>query len=319
MRFFLGVLLILLGFLSCTDKNKVVVDTSAISVDFTVKRHEVDFYTANKQKLPKVKNKYPYLFPEQLTDSISLVKISDTNEQDLFAETQKIYADFTKITTRLRSLFKHIKYYNTNFKAPDVITLLTNIDYNNRIIYADSLLFISLDAYLGKNHEFYANYPKYIKENNTQEHLIVDVASSIIAHKNHFPKSRSFINKMIIEGKKMYLLDAYLPHVSDKEKIGYSQDKLDWAIANEAQVWMYFIENKILFSTDTALDKRFLENAPFSKFYRDQDHLSPGKIGVWMGWQIVKSFMKENDVSLQELIKMDENIVFNSSKYKPKK
>ena len=50
-----------------------------------------------------------------------------------------------------------------------------------------------------------------------------------------------------------------------------------------------------------------------------QDALSPGKIGVWIGWQIVRSYMKHNDVSLQELLKIDESDLFNKSKYKPKK
>ena len=99
----------------------------------------------------------------------------------------------------------------------------------------------------------------------------------------------------------------------------FNEDKLTWAKANEEQVWMYFIDKKLLFSTDTKLNKRFLENAPFSKFYMEQDDLSPGKIGVWMGWKIVNAFMENNDVSLQQLLKMDEENIFNKSKYKPKK
>ena len=124
---------------------------------------------------------------------------------------------------------------------------------------------------------------------------------------------------MIFEGKKMYLLDLYLPTISDQEKIGYSSDKFNWANANEQQIWMYFIDRKILFSTDLNLNARFLENGPFSKFYMEQDNLSPGKIGVWLGWQIVRSFMEKNDVSLQELLKMNEDEIFKKSNYKPKK
>ncbi|MFT5958857.1 MAG: hypothetical protein ACI8VJ_000607, partial [Polaribacter sp.] len=76
---------------------------------------------------------------------------------------------------------------------------------------------------------------------------------------------------------------------------------------------------KLLFSTDTNLNKRFLEIAPFSKFYREQDNLSPGQVGVWVGWQIVTSYMKHNDVSLQELLQINELDLFKESKYKPRK
>ncbi len=84
---------------------------------------------------------------------------------------------------------------------------------------------------------------------------------------------RTFIGKMITEGKKLYVLEKYLPTSNDYEKIGYSEEKYNWAIENEKQVWKYFIENKLLFSTDTELNQRFLELAPFSKFYRSEDSI----------------------------------------------
>ena len=319
MRFpFVG-LIVLCCLFSCSNKKKNEIDISKINVNFSVKRYDVDFYNATKETLPKVKNKYPYLFPIEFTDSLALARINDEDEQELFVETQKIYKDFSSKETQLKSLFKHVKYYNPKFKSPDIITMLSNIDYKSRVIYADSLMLISLDVYLGKNHLFYTDYPKYIKENNTKQHVVVDVANAIIEKQIYPSNKRRFIDKMIYEGKKMYLLDLYLPNVSNQEKIGYSKDKLDWAAYNEEQTWMYFIDRKLLFSTDTKLNQRFLDDAPFSKFYMEQDNLSPGKIGVWLGWQIVKSYMEHNDVSLQELLKLDEDIIFQKSKYKPKK
>lgn len=319
MRFLFAFLMVLYLFFSCSDKNETNIDLSKINVDFSVKRFDIDFYSASKETLPSIKNKYPYLFPEGFVDSVSLLKMNDLQEQELFAETQKVYKDFSFQERQITSLFKHIKYYNPEFRAPNVVTMLTNIDYNNRVIYADSLLLISLDVYLGENHPFYGDYPKYIKQNNTKEHLVVDVAKAFIDAQVYPLNTRSFIAKMIYEGKKIYLLDLYAPSSSNQEKMGYSQDKLNWAEANEEEIWTYFIDQKLLFSTDANLNSRFIENAPFSKFYREQDNLSPGKIGVWMGWQIVKSYMKHNNVSLQELLKTSEEEVFNKSKYKPKR
>jgi uncharacterized protein YjaZ len=59
--------------------------------------------------------------------------------------------------------------------------------------------------------------------------------------------------------------------------------------------------------------------APFSKFYLEIDNESPGRVGQWIGWQIVRSFMQNNKVSMQEMIKMDAKELFEKSKYKPKK
>ncbi len=110
-----------------------------------------------------------------------------------------------------------------------------------------------------------------------------------------------------------------MPTKSDASKIGFSELKHEWAVANEQQVWKYFIENKLLFSTDTKLNKRFLDVAPFSKFYRSEDAMSPGRMGAWIGRQIVRSYMKYNDVSLQELSNTSTEEIYKKSKYKPKK
>jgi gliding motility-associated lipoprotein GldB len=319
MRFFIIVFLILLTLTSCSSNNNEVVDVSGIDVEFLVNRYEVDFYRANQGSLPLLKNKYPYLFPISFSDSLAISKMSNKEELDLFNETQKLYSDISDLELELMSLFKHIKYYNPKFKSPNITTMISDIDYDSRVIYADSLLLISLDVYLGKEHEFYSDYPKYIKENNTKENIIVDIANSISENQILPITSRSFIGKMVYEGKKMYLLDLYLPTISDKLKIGFLDQKLAWAVTNEEDIWKYFIERKLLFSTDTKLNKRFLDNAPFSKFYLENDNQSPGRIGVWLGWQIVRSYMQNNDVSLQQLLKINELDLYKKSKYKPRK
>lgn len=318
MRKFLFLFFISIGFLSCKTDTKPSVDVSKIQADFSISRFDIDFYTSSEENLQTLKNQYPMLFPHDI-DSVWINKINNKDEQELFRETQKVFIEFASVEEQLSSLFKHIKYYYPKFTAPKVITMLTNIDYENRVIYTDNLLFISLDAYLGSEHEFYGDYPKYIKQNNTKEHLIVDVASAIIEKQVFENSDRTFLGKMIYEGKKMYLLDMYLPKVLDKEKAGYSQEKLNWAVANEEQIWKYFIENDLLYSTNSKLNQRFLDVAPFSKFYLDQDNKSPGQIGKWIGWQIVRAYMQNNDVSLPKLLQTNAETILKKSKYKPRK
>lgn len=319
MRFFLLILVVLFSFYSCSIDEAKNIDVTNIELNLEIKRFDVDFYTSERQNLKELKREYPYFFPKEITDSIALSKMSNKEELELFAETQNIYKDFSFLKEQLTALLKHIKYYNPKFIEPSIVTMLTNIDYDSRVIYADSLLIISLDVYLGKNHKFYADYPKYIKVNNTKEHLIVAAAETIIERQVSISQDRTFVGKMIHEGKKMYVLERYLPAITDKEKMGYEEKKFNWVQSNEEQIWSYFIEKKLLFSTDTKLNKRFLDTAPFSKFYMGQDNLSPGRVGVWVGWQIVRSFMKHNDVSLQELLKINELDLFKKSKYKPRK
>jgi len=319
MRYYFLFFLMSFFLISCTKESTNKVDVSGISVDYDVQRFDIDFYTSNTSELNDVQNKYPYLFPKTTHDSVWIGKINNSDEQELFKETQKVYQDFSKTEKELSSLFQHVKYYNESFKVPDVVTVLSNIDYEYRIVYSNTLVFISLDVYLGKAHQFYNEYPDYIKENNIQERIVVDLANKMIEGQVSKSLDRTFLSKMIVAGKKLYLLDLYVPLTSDQHKIGYSKEKYDWALGNEDQVWRYFIENNLLYSTDTKLNKRFLDIAPFSKFYLAEDNKSPGRIGQWIGWQIVRSFMQKNDVSLQSLLSMSEEEIFTKSKYKPKK
>jgi len=308
--------IILLAVVSCQNETKKEVDVSAIEANVIIDRFEQKFYTANAQTFPKLKNDYPYLFPTQ-NDSIWLNKIK--NEEELFKLSQTVFQNFNEEKNQIRELFKHIKYYHTSFKSPKIITLITNLDFENKVVYADSLLFVSLDMYLGKNSEVYHDFPMYLAQNYDKSQLVVDIAKSISDTYYILEKNRQFIDVMINEGKKMYVLDCYLPSIPDAQKMGYAVDKLEWAKANEAQLWKYFIENKLLYSTDADLYIRFIANAPFSKFYIDIDKQSPGSIGIWLGWQIVRSYMNNNNVTLQQLLQTNAEEIFKKSKYKPKK
>jgi len=316
---YISILLLLIVVASCSKKDKLEIDVSDIKVNLDVHRFDQSFYTANSEKLPALKGQYPYLFPAQNHDSIWLQKIQDKDEQELYVETQNVFGDFSDQKKQLEDLFKHIKYYYPNFKSPKVITLLSNVDYETKAVYADSLVLVSLDIYLGKDSKIYQGYPNYIKQNFTKDHLIVDVAKAITDVQLLFSKDRTFVSRMVQEGKKLYLLDAYLPKVNDAEKIGYTPAQIEWAAFNDEEVWKFFIQKKLLFSTEQELSRRFIDNAPFSKFYQANDNETPGRIGVWFGWQIVRAYMQNTNTSLQDMLKTKNEEIFKKSKYKPEK
>lgn len=317
-RILMGLLILFLG-ISCTTENETAKAIESIDLTVEVDRFDLKFYASKPNTLSALKQAYPYLFPVQNHDSIWINRINNSEERELFQKAQKVFGDFSKQQTELEDLFKHITYYHMGFKPPKIMTLISDLDYESRVMYADSLLFISLDLFLGKKSEVYHDFPAYLSENFDPAVMTVAVAKTIVDDVFQFGRNRQFIAAMIQEGKKMYLLDLYLPNSSDSQKIGYSEDKQKWVLENQAFIWTYFIENKLLYSTDTNLHSRFIDRAPFSKFYMDFDRESPGSVGVWVGWQIVRSFMQNNNVTLQQLLQNNAEEIFKKSKYKPKK
>ena len=312
-------LLVLLISFSCKNEINTDVDVSNIDVNVEIDRFEQQFYTTTTATLPKIKSEYPYLFPVYNSDSIWLQKIKDVDEIKLFNETQQVFGDFKKETLEIEDLFKHIKYYNTSFKAPKVITLVTNLDYESKVIYADSLLFVALDMYLGKENPIYIDFPAYISKNFEKQQLVVDIATEISKRNFNITRKRQFLDVIVDEGKRMFLIESYLPKHSKASLLGYTLKEYEWAVNNESEIWKYFIENKLLYSSDADLRTRFVDKAPFSKFFIDIDKETPGSIGVWLGWQIVTSYMNNNNVTLQQLLQTNADEIFNKSKYKPKK
>ena len=110
-----------------------------------------------------------------------------------------------------------------------------------------------------------------------------------------------------------------MPLAEDSTKIGYTNDELFWANDNEFYIWQYFIENELLYSTDTKLVGRFIAPAPFSRFNLELDSESPGALGQYIGWKIVRSYMENNPSSLLQMLQMNAQTLFNKAKYKPKK
>lgn len=315
-RYFLT-LFIFTSFFSCKKKD-VKIDVSQISINTNLERFEVAYYNSNIDDFEKLKEKYPYFFPGEHNDSYWVFKKNDSLSQVIYQETQEVFGDFKKEHGDIENLFKHVKYHYPKFKEPRLITLISNFDLENQVIYADSLLLISIDTYLGKDKMYYNNYPEYLK-NNFEKSSITNHIATAIAYKvvPDIPY-RMFIERMIAAGKQKYAMQQFLPEKTESEIMNYTQSKLDWANDEEEEVWKFFIEKEYLYDTNRDLKKRFIDPAPFSKFYLLSDAESPGQIGIWIGYQIVKAFMKNNAVSLPEMMDTQPIDIFKKSKYKPK-
>ncbi len=316
----IGVFIMVLAvFVSCKNESKLENEIDEIEVDVNVERVDLAFANASTDDLPKMKATYPFLFSDRIPDSLWIQQMNDTLQQELSFEVKKSFAHFDEVQKDIRILFQHLKYYDNTFSEPRIITITSYVDYRNKTIVTDSLLIIALDNYLGTDHKFYTDIPRYIAQNMNAYNIVTDIAGKYAENYIFQQQRKSLLDEMIYFGKKLYFKDMVIPFKSDAEKIEYTAEQMEWAIANEEQIWSYFIERELLYSTDTSLPSRFMADAPFSKFYLELDGESPGRIGQYIGWQIVKAYMKNNEVSLMEMLQKDADEIFKNSKFKPRK
>ncbi|MFN3753400.1 gliding motility lipoprotein GldB [Flavobacterium sp.] len=318
MKKYFAIIILFFLLVSCNKKTKVEKAVEAIPVALKVDRFDQAFFEASPKDLSNLKAEYPFFFPEGFDDKVWIDKMQDKDWKDLYAEVQKKYPDFNKQTSEIEDLFKHLKYYFPETILPRVYTVIGEMDYNSKAIYANDKLIIALELYLGKDTKFYT-FPEYLKQNFEERQMMPDIVTSYAMRKIPYPSDKSLLSSMIYYGKELYLKDLMLPNHTDAEKIGYLPEQQNWCQENESYIWRFFIEEDLLFSSDSKLQNRFINLAPFSKFYLEIDNESPGRVGQWIGWQIVRSFMENNEVSLQDMLKMDTKELFEKSKYKPKK
>jgi uncharacterized protein YjaZ len=101
--------------------------------------------------------------------------------------------------------------------------------------------------------------------------------------------------------------------------VNWLKDYATNAKVNESNIWQFFVERELLFETDPKLARRFINPAPFTKFNLELDAESPGRLGQYMGWQIVRAYMENNETDFKDMMQMDATELFNKSKFKPRK
>ncbi|OEK08011.1 gliding motility lipoprotein GldB [Flavivirga aquatica] len=313
-------LIVVLSVFSCKRESELENIIANINTDISIERFDKLFADVSGDDLPKLRKAYPFMFSEKYPDSFWMAKKTDTLQLQLFNEVDKAFVNFDDTESNIESLFNHLKYYFPEFHPPRIITTTNDVDYRNKVIVTDTIAVIALDTYLGNDHEFYLGIPKYLRENLKKEQIIVDLAGEYAKKYIYQSQNKTLLDEMIYFGKQLFFKDAVIPFKTDAERIGYSQEQIDWAVANESYIWRYFVERELLFSTDSKLLGRFINPAPFSKFYLEEvDANSPGRLGQYIGWQIVRAYMNQNDVPLKEMLIKSTEDIFNNSKFKPRK
>ena len=313
------IFLLFFAIFSCQNSSKVEKEISKIDVDLTIERFDRLFADATPSDLPGLKQNYPFLFPKMYADSVWINRMSDSIQKLQNKAVDSVFEDFSLTESEIISFYQHLKYYNKALKTPRLITVLSDVDYRNKVVVTDSIVLIALDTYLGAEHEFYTSFYNYIKQNLNKGQIVSDLAKAYAERLIYQPKRATFLEEMIYFGKQLYLKDVLIPFKEDHEKIGYYPEQYEWAQDNEFYIWQYFVEKELLYETDRKLLTRFILPAPFSRFNLELDSESPGRLGQYIGWQIVKSYMKNNKIPLQQLLQMEATEIFNNAKFKPKK
>jgi gliding motility-associated lipoprotein GldB len=324
------------AFFSCRQSDRPNVED--VKINIRIERFDKDMAAAKGKPLEQthtqLARKYGYFYQDYVNHivgngsftgpEILNVLYNDQAYSDLSHEADSVFQDMKPIEQDLTKAFKYIKYYYPQIRTPRFVAFISGFEVQTPI--GDGYMGLGLDMFLGRNSRFYPaivrNVPLYISRRFTPEYVVPRLVETF-AREELFPErdeDRTLIAKMIHNGKILYFMDQILEEqVPDSVKIGYTDKQLGWCSTYEGNIWGFFMENELLFNTDYQKIQVYLSEGPFTPGLGEKNQSAP-KLGVWMGWQIVRKYMKENpDVSLQDLMTdTDAEKILRSSKYKPR-
>jgi hypothetical protein len=316
------------------DFEREVSDSKLDSLSFikvSVNRYEKDLFAISvdslKEGLEAMQDKYKFFYsPKDLNDPMNIAYmkqyLKDPTILSLYRETEKQYPSLTWLESDLTITFRRIKYMIPSWTVPQVFTYVSGGDIEYPVKYADNNVVIALDLFLGQNYPVYKMWgiPQYISNRMTKEYITLRVATEIgraYIEKN-CTEPKTLLDRMVFEGKLLYFTDVTVPDAADSVRIGYNGQQMYWAEKNQGNVWGFFIEKNMLHTTEMHDINKFIGEAPFTSAFSKN---SAPRVGRFVGWQIVRSFMAKNkNVTFEQLLKNNNaQEILNKSGYKPEK
>lgn len=235
----------------------------------------------------------------------------------LAIEVNRVFGNEQKLREEFTQAFKNLKYYYPNSIVPRIETVVSGFDTDMYV--SDSLIIVGLDYFLGTGAKYRPNMYAYMLRQYNPENIVPStmLIYGIDPRINHMDETnKTALADMIAYGKAFYFAKHMTPCTPDSVLMWYTPDEIQGAWKNQDLIWTRIIEDKLLYSTSHMLKQRYLGDRPKTVEVGTE---CPGRIAQWVGWQIIKSYMKEHpDRKLPDLMQSgNPDKLFEESKYKP--
>lgn len=329
-------LFLVVFFISCKDNKIPNVDN--IKVPLSTERFERDLFNLDTMnmvpQLDKLIAKYPgfgatYLQkiinidPKWTPDQIAnYIKSFVGSYRPVYDSSQAVFKDFAPYEAQIKKGLQYVVHYFPAYKIPTkIITYIGPLDGFGDIL-DEGVFYIGLHQHLGNNFSLYKTtwvqetYPDYISNRFEPSYIDVNAMKNIVL--DMYPEQnedKTLVMQMVEKGKRLYLLSKFLPTTPEYKLIGFTEKQLQESYDHETAIWNLFVQNNFLQTIDNNIIKNYVGEGPKTAELGDA---SPGNIGSFAGWQIIKKYMdKHSDTDLKTLMALDPEKIFEEAKYKP--
>ncbi|MBE8713713.1 gliding motility lipoprotein GldB [Sphingobacterium hungaricum] len=325
--------------LSCQNTKKLP-DVSALKKNIKIERFDQEFSSIDSASILDMNRKFQKEYGNFYTDymiymleagdpkdTVKIKSIMETilgtrDSHELIKSVNEKFPNLKSQEEGLSDAFAYLTYYFPDYELPRFISFYSG--FGVQVPTGEGYVGIGLDMFLGSDSRFYPalvnSIPLYISRRFTPENIVPRVVETVL-REDLFPQENldvSTLEHMVYQGKILYSMDCVLPNVADTLKIGYTTDQLNWAKSYQKDVWAWFLQENLLYSTDQLQIQKYFTEAPFTAELGENNSSAP-KLGMYMGWQMVRKYMEKNpEMDLKELYKIPAQQILEDSKFKGK-
>ncbi|MBL7963075.1 MAG: hypothetical protein JNM31_04435 [Flavobacteriales bacterium] len=216
--------------------------------------------------------------------------------------------DLAREKALFRTAFARLKAHFPDSLVPRLVAY--NAGFNYGIYPADSMLGFGVEWFIGPQHPVIGylapeDFPAYVKARMTPAMLVPSAVKGwLLVHYMGDVSGEDLLGHLVATGRVMALLEELLPGVDPSWCFAFTPEQLTWCEANEFMVWKEMVEKEMLFSRKAQDIGRMLNDGPFTNGFPRE---SPGHIGEWIGYRMVKAYQKAHPgLSYAQLFAIDD-------------
>ena len=258
-------------------------------------------------------------------DSVLIMDVwriaKSTFNDTLRMDVKKEFPDMEWLRSDLESFFNHVRHYYPGFHSPQVYTLTAGYGVDMEV--KDSVLVLGLEYFLSDSAHYIPRdpvsgmvIPAYIRQRLKKRFILPSIAMVVgDRYCSTDMLDNSMLGEMLKWGRIYYFMERTMPCMADSLIAGYSEKELQEVNDNLKTIWAHYSENKLFFSTDLFLIRKYCDERPNVLEIGDK---CPGRIGRWLGWQIVRKWAIDKKIPLQKVMaEKDARKIFNESGFRP--
>ncbi len=246
--------------------------------------------------------------------------VQDPTMREVYRLVDSVFGDMQEESEALGGALRRAQELSPTLRYDKVYTFVSGMfDYDMRVGCNSHELVVSLDQYILPYTERYNyfNNPLFLVQQSRRQYLVSDCMEAIGRQHIVLPQEQelTLLDYMVAEGKAIYFAQQTLPQAPDSILMRYSKSQMEWMKNNEANVWSYLLQNKVLYDNDYIRFHNLIDDAPKTNAFRDSSPRTP----YYIGWQIVSRYAEKTGATLEELFEeTDAQKILSQSNYRPK-